>query len=202
MRDCGDHTRVEALLEESVALHCVLGDTGGVALALANRGHLAYQRHDPGRAALLCAESVRLYRTLPAAAGHAYAILMLGLVAGGQGAPARGRALVEEGLALYREAGDSGGIGGIATALHYLARLARVEGNLPRPRPVPGEPGRRQPGGDGAAGLGPRRHGWGGRRGGADGARASRRGIWYPSRKWLRFFCTHEQHWGGDGYDN
>jgi len=202
VRDCGDHTRVEALLEESVALHRVLGDTGGVALALANWGHLAYQRNDPGRAAPLCAESVRLYRTLPAAAGRAYAILMLGLVAGGQGTPAGGRALVEEGLALYREVGDSGDIGGIATALHYLARLARAEGDLPRARAL--YRANLDAGGravtarlawvlDGMAGVAVA---------GVRMERASRRGIWYPSRKWLRFFCTHEQHRGDDGYDN
>jgi tetratricopeptide (TPR) repeat protein len=118
----GDAERSDSLQEESLALFREIGDTCGVASALAYLGLLARDHWgDYDRATALLTESQALYRTMPTPPpGMSWAVTMLGLAIAEQGNLERAAALLDESLAIAQEAGDTDSLP------HVLDHLGQV----------------------------------------------------------------------------
>jgi transposase len=125
----GDYARATACWHETVALRRQIGDTRGLAAALANLGVAAKEQGDYDRAAALHEESLALQRGLGDSRGIASGLLGLGNVAHMQGHLDRAAALFEESLDLHRQLGDRAGI---AFALNNLGIVAQDHGDCAR----------------------------------------------------------------------
>lgn len=115
--------------EESLAIRRALGDTSGVAAALANLGNIAFDLAAYERSASLCQEALELYRSVGDRKGMALALNNLGIAMRELGQLDRAVALHDEALAVRREIGDRGGI---AQALENLGRAALEQGDQRR----------------------------------------------------------------------
>jgi non-specific serine/threonine protein kinase len=112
--------------EESLTIRRALGDTSGVAAALANLGNIAFDLAAYERSASLSQEALELYRSVDDRKGIALALNNLGIAMRELGQPDQAVALHDEALAVRREIGDRGGI---AQALENLGRAALEQGD-------------------------------------------------------------------------
>jgi tetratricopeptide (TPR) repeat protein len=126
----GDPQRMDAYLEESLALRRQLGDQAGIAEVLVSFGAELSYRGDPARATERLEEGLALYRELGDQRGIAEALEHLGDVARERGDYARAMAMYEEVLVLRREVGDLRGIGGSLFNLGVMASY--VQHDYPR----------------------------------------------------------------------
>ena len=117
----GDPQRLDAYLEESLALRRQLADRAGIAEVLVRFGRELILRGDTVRATELLDEGLALYGELGDRRGIAEALEQLAFLARDRGDYARAMAMHEEALVLHREVGD---LRGIAYALLNLAVMA------------------------------------------------------------------------------
>ena len=125
-----DQTDVErgtALYEEVLALFQELGDTPGIAAALAGLGSSRFYQSDYHGAAEFYGQQLVLERELGNRRGIASALGNVGYIACDQGDAERGFVLLGESLALSRERGDKRTI---AWALYRLGVAAYHQGNF------------------------------------------------------------------------
>ncbi len=126
----GDPQRLDAYLEESLALRRQLADRAGIAEVLVRFGRELILRGDMVRATELLDEGLALYGELGDQRGIAEALEQLAFLARDRGDYARAMAMHEEALVLHREVGD---LRGIAYALLNLAVMASsVQQDYPR----------------------------------------------------------------------
>jgi predicted ATPase len=126
----GDPQRVDAYLQESLALRRQLADQAGIAEVLVLFGRELSFRGDTVRATALLDEGLALYRALDDQWGIAEALDYLAELARNRGDYARALAMLEETLVLRRAVGD---VYGISSSLYDLARMAAaVQNDYPR----------------------------------------------------------------------
>ncbi|HZS92322.1 MAG TPA: tetratricopeptide repeat protein [Chloroflexota bacterium] len=125
----GDFADGAAHLEESVALYREVGDTAGMAAALARLSYAVLWQGDYARAALLQEESLALSHDLGDRQSTSTSLLNLAIIKHLRGDYEGAATLVEESLALCRELGDMRLRG---AALNVLGSVAYVQGQLAR----------------------------------------------------------------------
>jgi predicted ATPase/transcriptional regulator with XRE-family HTH domain len=121
--------RLDAYLEESLALRRQLADQAGIAEVLVRFGAELILRGEAVRATELLEEGLTLYGELGDQRGTAEVLDQLAFVARDRGDYARAMAMHEEALVLRREVGDLRGIG------HALLNLAVMASSVQRDYP-------------------------------------------------------------------
>jgi predicted ATPase/DNA-binding CsgD family transcriptional regulator len=106
----GDAERATILVEESLALSRVLGDTTGIAEALYLLGNSAWLQGDLARAGILLQESLELFKAMDDRDSVAFTLYNLADLVRYQGEYAKARVLLEESLALFRARANKRGI--------------------------------------------------------------------------------------------
>jgi predicted ATPase/transcriptional regulator with XRE-family HTH domain len=119
----GEPQRMDAHLEESLALRRQLADQAGIAEVLVSFGGELARRRDAVRATGLLEEGLALYTTLGDQRGTADALELLAHLARDRGEHARAMAMHEETLVLRRAVGDLHGIG---SSLFNLALITHA----------------------------------------------------------------------------
>jgi tetratricopeptide (TPR) repeat protein len=126
----GEPQRVDAYLEESLALRRQLADRAGIAEVLVAFGRELSFHGDPVRASELLEEGLTLYGELGDQRGTAEALEHLAYVVHNRSETARAMAMYEQTLVLRREVGD---LYGISSSLFNLAVMASsVQQDYPR----------------------------------------------------------------------
>jgi predicted ATPase/class 3 adenylate cyclase len=108
----GDFHRQDELLQESLSLYRVLGDTRGIASSLQGLAWILSRKGASIAALQLLEESVTLLRELDDKEALAWSLQNLADTLGSQGEYRRANALFEESLAMFRELGNKRGIAG------------------------------------------------------------------------------------------
>ncbi len=111
----GDSTRAISLLEESLEVWRIVGDTMGMASTLLSLGVGAHSLGDYVQATIRYEESLPLLYKAGDKQGAAFVLASLGLTLFYQGDQERARTLCEESLAIFREIGDLRGIAAVLT---------------------------------------------------------------------------------------
>ena len=124
-----DYAAAHAFFAESLAIRRVLGEKGGIAIALNDLGWVALHRNDYTAARALSEESLAIWRDLGDKEGMATSLNNLGFVAYHQGEYTATYALFQESLALRRALRDKWGI---AVALGLMGRTVHSQGDYRR----------------------------------------------------------------------
>jgi predicted ATPase/DNA-binding CsgD family transcriptional regulator len=129
----GDAERATILVEESLALSRVLGDTTGIAEALYLLGNAAWLQGDLARAGALLEESSELYKAMDDRDSVAFTLYNLADLARYQGELAKARVLLEESQALFRARANKRGMALALLMDVELCLLAHRDPSLIRP---------------------------------------------------------------------
>jgi predicted ATPase/DNA-binding CsgD family transcriptional regulator len=124
--DPGDADRAQALTEEGLALFRELGDTVGMAHALATLAFVPWARSHYAIARSYLEEAKALFQEVGDAWNRGVCLTQLARIATAQGEYDRARALLEEGRQLYSAQGDQYRVGWV---LSLLARVRFLSGS-------------------------------------------------------------------------
>jgi len=121
-----DFDHAETLLNESLGVYRLLGDTQNIATCLYRLGLVAWARGNYSMAQSLTEDALSLYYQVGSKEGIADSLLILSYAATEEGEYSKARELAEQGLLIFREISDQWAI---AYTLPGLARVILLQGD-------------------------------------------------------------------------